>query len=419
MRNILVEQNIHWRGKKYKSVKREALSKLISYLSLKQIITITGIRRCGKSTLAKQAINYLLENGTLAKNILFINLENPIFLEYKENPAYLNVIYEEYLKLMSPEGKIYCIFDEVQYFSNWQVYIKSKYESSDIKFIITGSNSSMLSNELHTLLSGRSLNIHLDTFSFTEFLNFKGISYKNEFDRVQNRIALSQAKDEYIKWGGFYEVFEVSDVVVKKDILTSYAKNIIYQDIVPRYGIRNSQIVEKLFFYLLSHVACMLNYSSLSTIFGISDKSIREYINYFEDTFMLKRIDKFHNKPKERIKSFKKLYILDNGFLQISSKNSPNLGKSFENSIFNILNKKSDEIFYIRDTHEVDFFQDNNLYQVSYDISDNKTRKRECSAFNYFNKDKIWKNTLITYGQNEVLDNIDVVDFETFVFANV
>lgn len=77
------------------------------------------------------------------QNIFFINLENPLFLEYKNDPAYLDVIFQEYLKLMNPKGKIYCIFDEIQYFQNWQVYIKSKYEMSDIKYIITGSNSSM------------------------------------------------------------------------------------------------------------------------------------------------------------------------------------------------------------------------------------------------------------------------------------
>ncbi len=153
MKNILIEQNKHWQGVKYTSVKRIKLDKLISYLPLRQIITITGIRRCGKSTLVKQAINHLIETGVNSKDILFLNLEHPYFLEYKHDANYLNTIYDEYIKLINPKGKVYCVFDEIQYFSNWQVYIKNKYEISDIKFIITGSNSSMLSNELNTLLS--------------------------------------------------------------------------------------------------------------------------------------------------------------------------------------------------------------------------------------------------------------------------
>ena len=415
MKNILIEQNKHWDNQLYKSIKREKLDKLISYLPLKQIITITGIRRCGKSTLAKQAINHLIESGVEAKNIFFINLENPIFLEHRHNPAYLNTIYEEYLKLMNPKGKVYCIFDEIQYFENWQVYIKSKYESSDIKYIITGSNSSMLSNELNTLLSGRSLNIHLNTFNFREFLDYKGIDFSDEFNRVKNKIDIARAKDEYLKWGGFYEVFEVSDEIVKKELLISYAKNIIYQDIIPRYNIRNSEVVERLFFYLLSITTGVLNYTTLSKTFGITDKTVKEYINYFEDVFLLKRIDRFHTKQKEKIKSTKKIYVLDNGFLQIAPSNSKNLGVQLENMVFNILNQTCEEVTYLKEVKEIDFKCKDNLYQVSYDMSDIKTRKRELEAFRYLDRDNKYKHNIITYDENSMEDSVIVESLEEFV----
>lgn len=419
MKNILIEQNKHWDNKLYKSVKRESLDKLISYLPLKQIITITGIRRCGKSTLAKQAINHLIDSGIEAKNIFFINLENPLFLEYKHNPTFLNTIYEEYLKLMNPKGKVYCIFDEIQYFDNWQVYIKAKYESSEIKYIITGSNSSMLSNELNTLLSGRSLNIHLDTFNFREFLDYKQTDYSDEFNRVKNKIDIARAKDEYLKWGGFYEVFEAKDEIVKKEILISYAKNIIYQDIIPRYNIRNSEIVERLFFYLLNTATGVLNYTTLSKTFSISDKTIKEYINYFEDVFLLKRMDKFHNKQKERIKSSKKIYALDNGLLQIASSNSKNLGTGLENIVFNILNQTYDEITYLKDNKEIDFKCEDNLYQVSFDMSDDKTRKRELDAFKFLDSEGKYNHYIITYDENKIENSIKIESFEEFIFGKI
>jgi len=419
MKKLLIEQNIHWDGKRYNSVKREALEKLISFLPLRQIITITGIRRCGKSTLAKQAINYLIDSGVEAKNILFVNLENPLFLEYRDNPSYLDTIFEEYLKLMNPKGKIYCIFDEIQFFNNWQVYIKSKYESSDIKFIITGSNSSLLSNELNTLLSGRSLNIHLNTFSFLEFLNYKKIEYHTEFDRIKNRIEIARAKDEYLKWGGFYEVFDTNDNIAKKEILISYAKNIIYQDIVPRFNIRNSQTLEKLFYYLLMQVTGILNYSTIAKTFVISDKSVKEYIGYFEDVFLFKRVDRFHYKPKERIKSSKKIYTLDNGFLQIVNLDNINFGILLENMVFNVLNRNCDNITYLRDKKEIDFKCQNSLIQVAYDISDIKTKKRELEAFEYFDKDRKNRHYLITYNQSDEIDGVFVKSFEDFVFSGV
>ena len=417
LKNILIEQNLHWSDKQKRYVKRDMLDKLISYLPLKQIITITGIRRCGKSTLAKEAINHLIDNGIDRNNILFVNLEHPYFIEYRRDANYLGNILDAYLKLHDPQGKVYVLFDEVQYFDNWQVYVKSKYESSDIKFIITGSNSSMLSNELNTLLSGRSLNIYLSTFSFTEFLRFKNIVISTEFERLSRKIEIYRAKEEYLLWGGFYEVMEVDDESVKKEILLSYAKNIIYQDIVPRYKIRNSAVVERLFFYLLSTTTGQLNYTTLSHTFDISDKSVKEYINYFEDVFLLQRIDRFHNKPKERIKSTKKIYVLDNGFLQIAPKNSKNYGTLLENWVFNIFYAQERELTYIKEVKEIDFFYEQTLYQVSFDIENPKTKKREIDAFYSFESISKRKK-LITFDTEEKIDDIDVVSIDGFIFES-
>lgn len=415
MKNILAEQNPHWNNTLQDYVKRDALEKLISYLPLRQIITITGIRRCGKSTLAKQTINHLIATGTPAKNILFVNLEQPLFLEVRHDPSYLHTIYETYLQLINPQGQLYIIFDEIQFFENWQVYIKSQYEQSDNKYIITGSNSSMLSNELNTLLSGRSLNIHLDTFSFSEFLDYKNVTYRSELERINSKIAIQRAKDEYLQWGGFYEVFSIDDTLIKKELLTSYAKNILYQDIIPRYGLRNSEVIERLFFYLLSNITGILNYTSLANIFGISSRSIREYIHYFEDVFLLQRLDKYHNKPKERIRSSKKIYALDNGFLQIAPKHSEDLGKALENIVFIALYQKNKGLSYQRDTYEVDFYSEQTLYQVAYDISDEKTRKRELNAFKYFKKSEETPCKLITYENNEVLTTVDILSLDRFL----
>jgi predicted AAA+ superfamily ATPase len=158
----------------------------------------------------------------------------------------------------------------------------------------------------------------------------------------------------------------------------------------------------------------MLNYTTLSKTFEISDKTIKEYINYFEDVFLFKRIDRYHTKQKEQIKSIKKLYVLDNGFLQIAPKFSNNLGTMLENSVFNIL-KSNGDLTYLKDKKEIDFYTNNTLYQVSYDISDNKTLKRELSAFNHFDfKDA--KKLLITYDTDDKIDDVEIVSFEKFVF---
>ncbi len=416
LKDILAEQNLHWIHKQKSYVKREMLDKLVTYLSLRQIITITGIRRCGKSTLAKEAINHLVESGTEPTNILFVNLEHPYFLEYRHDPNYLNTIYDTYLKLFNPQGRVYVIFDEIQYIDQWQVYIKSQYESKDIKYIITGSNSSMLSNELNTLLSGRSLGIHLDTFSFGEFLDFRNIPHATELERITNKIEIFKAKEEYLKWGGFYEVMEVEDESIKKEILLSYIKNILYQDIIPRYNIRNSEVVERLLFYLLSNITTQLNYSTLSNTFGVSDKTIKEYINYFEDVYLLKRIDRFHTKTKEKIKSTKKIYALDNGLMHVAPRNSKNLGNALENWVFVHLNKGDEALYYLKDGKEIDFFSNGTLYQVSYDIDDPKTKKRELDAFAHF-ADISTQKLLVTFDANDEIDGVEVVSVDELVLS--
>jgi hypothetical protein len=416
IKKILQEQNLHWNGTFKNYAQRTQFQTLLRYLPLKQIITITGIRRCGKSTLAKTAIHHLIQTGTEPKNILFVNLEHPYFLEFHHDATYLETIFETYLTLLNPQGQLYVVFDEIQFFDNWQVYIKSKYESSDIKFIITGSNSSMLSTELATLLTGRSLNIHLDTFSFKEFLDYKGIEYHDELSQLSNKIAIARAKEEYLQWGGFFEVFEIDDEMAKKEILINYAKNILYRDIVPRYGIRNSEILERLFFYLVGNATTLLNYTTLATTFELSDKTIKEYIGYFEEVFLVARLDRFHTKPKERIKSTKKIYLKDNGFLQIVTKHTSNLGTALENTIFTLLYTKTATLTYLKETYEVDFYTDGTLYQVAYDISDEKTKKRELNAFGYFKKPHdVCK--LITYNTNDTLEDIEIMSFERFALS--
>ncbi len=385
---------------------------MISYLPLRQIIAVTGIRRCGKSTLVKQAIDYLIKSGVDAKNILFVNLEHPAFVEKRESPLLLEEIYEAYLKLMNPSGKVYCVFDEIQYVKEWQVAIKNRYEQGEIKFIVTGSNSSMLSDEMITLLSGRSLVIELDPFSFGEYMDYLEIPHATELEKLTHRIPIARAKERYLKWGGFYEVFHIEDELIRQELLASYARNIIYQDIVPRYKIRHAETVEKLFFHLLGMVGGILNYATLAKTFDLSDKTVREYIAYFEDAFFFHRIDRFHTKPKERIRSTKKLYVCDNGFLQIAPRHSENLGMALENGVFNLLRDRCGEVVYLKENYEIDFKCEETLYQVAWRIDDPLTRKREMLAFRRLDPQRRFKHRIITFDHDETIEDIEVIDYE-------
>ena len=177
--------------------------------------------------------------------------------------------------------------------------------------------------------------------------------------------------------------------------------------------------MERLFFYLVSNSTTILNYTTLSKTFEISDKTIKEYINYFEDVFLLKRVDKFHNKEKEQIKSQKKIYTLDNGLLQLSTNFSSNLGIKLENLVFNVLNQNEKNLTYLRDTYEIDFYTNKTLYQVSYKIDDEKTLNRELNSFKYFDMDFTKEHKLITLNDSKKIDNVSVISIDEFILSPI
>ena len=419
MESVLFEDNPHWTDKRVYDhySPREILPKALSYLDTKQIIALIGARRVGKSTIAKLMIKELLKS-TEAKNIFFINLEKPEFIPFKNDPSYLNKIYDAYLKLADPNKneKIYFFIDEIQIFQNWEIFVKSKYENSNIKFIITGSNSSLLTSNYATVLTGRVLKLQVYSFSFTEFLNYKGIAYQTAIEKTANKIEIARAKDEYLKWGGYYNVISINDDMIKKETLKNIAEDIILKDIVPRYNIKNSSAIKDLFYYVVSNAASTLNYTKLAKKINIDAKSIKEYIGYFEDNFLLTTISNYHTKLTEQIKSAKKVYLNDNGFLNLGINRSLNNGTRLENWFFNVLNRRDEDLTYVKENKEVDFYSQNRLYQVTYTMENEQTRKREIEAF--YNFSSLSQNyCLITFDRQEEIEGIDVITIDAFLFS--
>ncbi len=419
MESILFEDNPHWtKNDAYEHfIPREALLSAKGLLAINEIIAIIGARRVGKSTLAKLLIKELIQTGTEAKNIFFINLEKPLFIPYKNDASYLEKIYENYLKLTEPnrDQKIYFFIDEIQMFQNWEVFVKSKYETGNIKFIITGSNASLLTSELATLLTGRVVKMRLHSFSFTEFLTYKKVDFSNNLAKAKNKIAIQKAKEEYVKWGGYFSVISTPDEGIKKELLSNIAEDIILKDIVPRYKIKNASEIRDLFYYLVSNAATLINYSSLAKKLGLDAKTIKEYLGYFEDNFLISTVARHHNKLTQTITSAKKLYVNDNGFLNLGVNPNRNYGNAFENLVFTVLSSKGKDIVYLKQNSEIDFLVDNTLIQVAYTIEDEKTRNRELKAFSEF-KTPHQNALLVTLDTNESADNIEIVSFETFVF---
>ena len=348
---------------------------------------------------------FMICGGFLEVPIFFINLEKPSFIPYKNDPAYLEKIYDAYLKLANPnmDEKIYFFIDEIQIFDSWEVFVKSKYENSNIKFIITGSNASLLASSYATLLTGRVLKLELASFNFREFLGYKNIAYDSSLEIAKNKIEIKRALDEYLKWGGYYSVFSNTNEEVKLGILKNIAEDIILKDIVPRYSIRNSEAIRDLFFYVVSNATTQLNYAKLAKKIGIDAKMIKEYIGYFQDNFLIKIIPNYHTKLTEQLKSSKKLYLCDNGFLNLGVKRTKDHGTMLENMVFIALNHEN--LTYLLESKECDFYVDGKLYQVSYSIEEEATKKRELEGLRFF-ADKLRKDRgiLVTYDSSESLE---------------
>lgn len=408
----IVDQNQHWDGTLYsEGVRRDILDRVIEYLDLPHIISLVGVRRCGKSTIVRQTINHIMKvKGVNPRNILFLNLETPQFSRYRNDVASLERIYEDYLKLVSPEGRVYCFLDEVHFFPEWQVFVKDRYERKGIKFIVTGSNSHLLSSEFITLLSGRALPIEVYPFSFSEFARAKGLDTSDRITMMRERHRFRNIFDEYFRCGGFPEIAFIAEKAVQQEVLVTYARNILYQDIAPRFGVKKTKELENLFFYLTTNVASLYTFNRLSSFVGLNDKTVKEYLSYFADAYLLFTVDLFGFSVKEQIKSPKKVYAIDAGMAAATAFSfSENTGHYLENMVYLYLKRGGKEVYYYRTTNnlEVDIacrengkFSD--LVQVAKDMKIEKTRTRELKALlKALDETGLATGTIVTYEDEE------------------
>ncbi len=353
---VLVEQNPHWEHKgKEIGIIREKLKHLLQYIGKKHVLIITGVRRCGKSYLMRQIQKEVLQTEN-PKNIFFLNLENPYFDEYREKVIYLEKIFDEYLSLTQANPPFFVFFDEVQFFHNWQVFVKSKYEIGNTKFFLTGSNAWLLSSEFATLLSGRTMQFEMYPFSFREFLHAKNIDASTKIKQAVHERVIKNAFKEYMQWGGFPEVVLTDDIEQKKELLTNYYTNIVYKDIVPRFHIENLKQIQELARYLLSNIGKVNSYNQLSPLLNLSDKTVREYINYFSQGYLLFEVHKYAFSLKKQMTYLKKIYAVDTGFASaLGFQFSEDVGRFLENNVFIELKRQGKEIYYHREKKECDF----------------------------------------------------------------
>lgn len=296
-------------------------------LSKEFVLIITGIRRCGKSTLMQQLISQL------NRSVAFFNFEDPRIFGFETT---------DFVKLdeVIGDNSLYYFFDEIQNVDNWEIYIRNLHDKQKV-ICITGSNASLLSRELGTKLTGRNIQIELLPFSFKEYLSFKKI--KAEAATFQH----------YLLEGGFPDYLKTAN----KEVLQQLFKDIVYRDIIVRHSVRNDKVLMSIALYLISNAGKEFSFTNIKKTFSVgSVNTVIDYISWFEDSYLLFTVPKFSWSLKSVAINPKKVYVIDTGFGDANSLSFSNdTGRLLENAVYLQLRRTYKELYYFREKGECDF----------------------------------------------------------------
>jgi hypothetical protein len=366
----------------------------------KQISVITGIRRSGKSTL-------MLQLADSFPDFHFITFDDERLINFEV--ADFNPLMIE-LNKKSPSRVI--VIDEVQNIKGWERFVRRLHDE-EYKIFLSGSNSRLLSSELGTHLTGRYIKTELFPFSFSEFLKYKQIDSKVKTS--SNIAKVIAALDEYNEHGGFPEYVINADPEYLKRIY----EDVLYRDLIVRFGIKNIKGFKNLAQYLFTNLAKETNYNTLAKLLGFSSvTSVRDYVSFLSESYMVFEVYKYDFSLKKQYITNKKVYVADNGLRNtVSFRTGPDKGRLLENTIFIELKRRGQEVWFYKTKNnlEVDFLWFTNqpqLLQVCYDLSDPSTYKRETSALEVAMQElSISSSAIISYNQsNKIKTPTGVID---------
>jgi predicted AAA+ superfamily ATPase len=354
-------------------IPREILPEIAAGLASPQIIVITGLRRVGKSTLLAQ-----IAQTQLSGRYYFVNFEDERFLNFTADQ--FDRLHEALIALFG-ERKIF-LFDEIQNVPDWERFAR-RLQDQGYKLIITGSNSSLLSQELGTRLTGRSLRYELLPFSFTEYLYFLGFEVpQTSALTTKERGTLLKHVREYLVRGGIPDALKYPQLNIHKTLYD----DVLFRDIAARYRIENVKSLQELALTLISNPASEISYNKLKANLKLgSVNTVKKYISYLENAWLFFTINKYAYSVKEQQIAAKKIYAIDSGMLNsVGFSFSKNTGKLMENLAFIHLRRHHQDIYYYRthQNHQVDFFVPSQqlAIQVAQEMSDEETRQREIRA---------------------------------------
>lgn len=347
-------------------------------------LIVSGIRRCGKSTLLYQLLK---KRHTAA---LYVNFDDPRLYDFELSD------FQKLDVLIKEAGNIVLMFDEIQVIKGWERYVRQKLDEK-FKVFVTGSHASLLSSELGTSLTGRHITKELFPFSYDEFCRFTG-SNSDEASVL-----------EYMRCGGFPEFLKSG----AEDILLQLLDDILVRDIAVRYGIKDARGLKRLSVYLLSNIGNLTSANKLREPSGISSTTtVLEYLSHLEQCYLINLVPLFDASLKKQSVNPKKIYAIDMGLVRANvSMLKEDQGHKLENMVYNSLRLRYKEIYYHKGMGECDFIvlekgQISQAIQVCFNLNPDN-RERELSGLvDALRKYHLTEGTLVTLSQEDQF-NVD------------
>lgn len=346
---------------------------LTELIDNKQVIILTGIRRCGKSIL----MHLIRQKIKSCDN--YINFDDDRLALFSLDD--FQSLIEVFIELYGVQDHYF--FDEIQNISGWERFIRRLHNEGK-KVFITGSNASLLSSELSTHLTGRHIAITLFPFSFKEYLYTRDQTLLTKKHLNSTEIALCKKYFvEFKVMGGMPEYLENR----QKQYLHTLYENILYKDIIVRYKLPQQKPIKELVYYLASHNAKEFSYNALRKLLGLgSSNTVAEYCHYLENSFLSFVVDRFSYSLKKQIHFSKKIYFIDQALAaSVGFRCSPEEGRTLENVVFLQLLRQKKEVYFHQEKYECDFvirdgYLVSEVIQVCQSLKEPKTRQRELNG---------------------------------------
>ena len=344
---------------------------------------VTGVRRCGTSTLLDQWVAQHQESTVAVHfdDLRLTSFGTGDFLVLDE--------------IVRARGCNVVVLDEVQDVPQWERYVTGCLDLGR-RVLVTGSNAKMLSREFGTKLTGRHLDLELFPFSFQEFLRFL------------KREASADTLDEYLSIGGFPAYVETR----RQEVLVELFNDILYRDIVVRYGLRDAQPIRSLATFLLGHVGCRVSPSRLKDAIHVNSPStVLEYFNFLEETYLVERLPQFANAPKAALLAPKKVYACDTGLVTaLEPVEGANLGHKLENLVYLKLRAQGGRLSYFigGDETECDFVREDRrctftAVQVAWELTPDNEAREVAGAMRAMERFGLKECVLVTRAQSDLI----------------